>query len=78
MSCCGKKREQLRPEDDSPAYFQYIGKTGLTVMGPRTRKRYRFDNPGAVVVVDPRDKHALAAVPALREVEKSINVTKEF
>lgn len=77
MSCCGNKRKQLRPESDSPAYFQYIGKSGLTVMGPWTHTRYRFDSPGAVVAIDPRDRRALAAVPGLREVEKSTNVANE-
>jgi hypothetical protein len=58
------------PEHDSLAYFQYLGKTGLTVMGPRTGKRYRFHRPGTVVAVDPRDRHALAAVSILRQVAK--------
>jgi hypothetical protein len=68
---------QPRPEDASPAYFQYFGKLGLTVIGPRTGKRYRFDNPGAVVAVDPRDRRALRAVPTLREVEKLTDIVKE-
>lgn len=69
---------QHRPEHDTLAYFQYVGKTGLTVIGPKTRKRYRFDNHGAVVAADPRDKRALAAVPTLREVRKPTNGAKEF
>jgi hypothetical protein len=52
------------------AYFQYLGKTGLTVIGPRTRRRYRFDRPGAVVAVDRRDERALAAVSVLRQVAR--------
>lgn len=58
------------PEHASQAYFQYLGKTGLTVLGPRTRTRYRFEGPGAVVAVDPRDRCALTAVSILRQVEK--------
>lgn len=58
------------PAGDIPAYFQYLGKTGLTVTGPKTRKRYRFDRPGAVIAVDPRDGYALAAVSVLRQVER--------
>jgi hypothetical protein len=69
---------QHQPERDTPIYFQYIGKTGLTVVGPRTRKRYRFDGPGVVVTVDPRDQRALAAVSILRQVRESTNVAKEF
>jgi hypothetical protein len=69
---------QRRPERDSPAYFQYLGKRGLTVMGPKTRKVYRFDSPGAVVAVDPKDWRALSAVSALKQVRKPTNVAKEF
>ena len=65
-----KTVSQPRPEPDAPPHFQYLGKTGLTVMGPRTRKRYRFDRPGAIVAVDPRDERALAAVSVLRQVKK--------
>jgi hypothetical protein len=67
-----------RTERDSPAYFQYLGKRGLTVMGPKTRKVYRFDSPGAVVAVDPKDRRALSAVSALRQVRKPTNVAKEL
>lgn len=49
-------------------YFEYVGRTGLTVVGPATGRRYRFDAPGARVAVDPRDRPALAKIPNLREV----------
>lgn len=76
-----KQTEKVsRPEGKSVAHpglpstslplFQYLGETGLTVMGPRTRKLYRFDHPGAVVAVDLRDKQALAAVSVLRRVKR--------
>ena len=61
---------QPKQEHDSLAHFQYLGKTGLTVTAPRTRKRYRFDYPGAIVAIDPRDRRAMAAVSILRPVEK--------
>ena len=61
---------QPQPEPDPRAYFQCLGKTGMTVIGPRTRKRYRFDRPGAVVAVDLRDRRALATVSILRQVGK--------
>ena len=48
--------------------FEYVGRTGLTVTGPMTGLRYRFDRPNAQVQVDPRDRQALAAIPALRVV----------
>ena len=75
MSCCGKGRQQIstpvahaRPMRDVVVYFEYVGPTGLTVQGPRTGKRYRFDGHGARVAVDIRDKGALAGVPRLRQV----------
>jgi len=49
-------------------YFEYVGKTGLTVVGPITGSRYRFDGPGAIVAVDGRDASPVAAVPNLRQV----------
>jgi hypothetical protein len=60
---------QNQSERHSPIYFQYIGKTGLTVLGRETRNRYRFDGPGAVVAVDVRDQLAMTAVPNLRQVK---------
>jgi hypothetical protein len=64
------KRASLQrlPEPGSQAWFQYRGKTGLTVLGPRTGTSYRFDGPGAVVAVDRRDWRALTAVSILRQV----------
>lgn len=48
--------------------FEYVGRTGMTVVGPATGTRYRFDRPGARLAVDPRDHAAMAAVPHLRRV----------
>jgi hypothetical protein len=61
---------QPPPEHDPLPHFRYMGKTGLTVIGPRTGKRYRFDHPGAVVAIDPQDGRALASVSVLRRVGK--------
>ena len=58
----------MKPKDDPPVNFKYIGKSKLRVVGPRTRKLYRFNQPGAVVTVDPRDQVALSYVPTLRKV----------
>jgi hypothetical protein len=38
------------------------------VQGPVTGKRYRFDNPGSRLLVDPQDAPSMAAVPHLRRV----------
>jgi hypothetical protein len=48
-------------------FFEYLGNTGMTVVGPVTGKRYRFDRPGAKLEVDLRDRRPLAAVPHLRQ-----------
>jgi len=66
------------PESDPLVYFQYIGATGLTLQGPMSGKRYRFESPGALVVVDPRDKRALAGVSVLRQVKKVEDAMKAF
>jgi hypothetical protein len=57
-----------RPVRNPVPTFQYVGKTGLTVRGPRSGKHYRFDRPGAVVAVDPVDSRALTAVTLLKQV----------
>lgn len=46
-------------QSDSPERLRQGGGTGT---------RYRFDHPGATVVVDPRDRPSLARVPGLRQV----------
>ena len=57
------------PEDPAKAaWFEYIGKTALVLRGPYTGQRYWFERPGARLQVDPRDRHALLAVPVLRLV----------
>jgi hypothetical protein len=54
--------EVMRPE------FEYIGHTGLTVIGLTTGIRYRFDHRGARLRVDARDAVAFQSVPLLRRV----------
>jgi hypothetical protein len=82
MACCGSGRARIvgagtaLPRTELPAsgarrysvQFEYVGRTALTAIGPVSGKRYRFEKPGAVVTVDPRDRPGLAAVPALRGV----------
>lgn len=48
--------------------FEYVGQTGLTAIGGVTGRRYRFDRPGARIIVDPRDRPSMATVPNLRQV----------
>jgi hypothetical protein len=55
----------------SPVTFEYVGKTGLTVISPTTGIRYRFDRPGSQLSVDPRDHTLLLYVPNLRPVNSA-------
>jgi hypothetical protein len=57
-----------QPAQPATFYFEYVGRTGLTVIGPITGRRYRFDRTGARVTVDGRDAPSLAAVPQLEQV----------
>lgn len=83
MSCCGKTRQQLaggmtfqRVEPKAAAQssrqftvvFEYTGQTGLTVFGPVSGRRYRFEATGSRVTVDPRDRPGLTKVPKIRQV----------
>jgi hypothetical protein len=49
-------------------FFEYVGKTGLTIVGAVSGRRYRFDRPGSRLPVDPVDKPSLAALTQLRRV----------
>lgn len=69
--CCGNQRQDDRRSQTGAPFavpFEYVGATGLTVMGPFTGRRYRFEGRGSRVSVDPRDAPSLAAVPHLRRV----------
>lgn len=58
----------MRPRSNA-AYFEYTGKTAMTVMGPVTGATYRFAAPGSRVTVDLRDWKHVAAVPGLVRVQ---------
>jgi len=51
--------------------FEYVGKTGLSVLGPITHTRYRFHGPGAQLSVDNRDAPFVSGVPNLRRVREA-------
>jgi hypothetical protein len=79
--CCGRGREapsaspgRAAPKRASGAVahgirvgvtFVYGGNTALTVTGPVSGLIYRFDRPGARLIVDPRDCNAMRSVPHL-------------
>lgn len=55
-------------KDRKEVFFQYVGKTGITVIAPISGMKYRFIGHGAVMSVDPKDLKALTNVPNLRQV----------
>ena len=79
MGCCGKNRSTIRVVENHEAprvtftpqpsfqYFEYVGATGLTALGPVTGRRYRFATHGAIVAVDDRDASSMFGVPNLRK-----------
>ena len=86
MSCCGGNRAQFyrlstdavpsvalgtRAVAPASVLFQYTGTTGLTVSGPITGRRYRFNGEGAQVEVDGRDAPSFAAVPRLQRLPRT-------
>jgi len=52
----------------SRVFFEYVGRIGLTVIGPATGKSYRFERSGARVEIDLRDRPGLSVVPNLRQL----------
>ena len=83
MPCCGQTRKPLakrrtstttstptshRPAATQGVAFTYIGRGGVTAVGPITGRRYRFARPGVRVAVDVRDAPSLMAVPGLRKL----------
>jgi hypothetical protein len=80
--CCGRNPKALQYNPNRAAafpppgntgsqfgsVFQYLGRTALTVVGPVTGARYRFEHPGSQHRVDPRDRPGLLRVPVLKAV----------
>ena len=64
----------IRAVPQTVVSFEYVGERGLTVAGPITRRRYRFESPGARVEVDARDAPSFVAVPNLRRVHADVGV----
>lgn len=71
-----KEKTISHTESNSTIYFQYLGKTGLTVIGPRTGTKYHFNRPWAIVVINQNDQQALSQISLLRQVQKPTNVSK--
>jgi hypothetical protein len=84
MCNCGNKRNTFaRPLSGTVASertpsamwqdvnFEYIGKSGLTVTGGVTGRKYRFNHPGDVQLIDYRDASGMSAIPNLKKVRKN-------
>jgi hypothetical protein len=52
----------------SRVFFEYMGRTALSVVGAVTGKHYRFERRGARLEVDLRDRHSLVGIPHLRQL----------
>lgn len=63
----GPSPAQKRTSPRSLVYFEYVGKTGLTVIGPITGRKYRFPQPGAKIAVDSNDAPLLTTIPRLTQ-----------
>ncbi|MBG9375257.1 hypothetical protein I5907_03375 [Panacibacter sp. DH6] len=51
----------------SNTVFEYIGKTALTVTGGFTGRRYRFNRPGDLQSIDPRDISSVINIPVIKQ-----------
>ena len=60
------RRAPLRQPPPWSDRYRYVGATALSVRGPISGRLYRFESPGAVLVVDRRDARSLAGVPGLQ------------
>lgn len=71
MCNCGSNRSMAGQQGDTtmsrnPVMFEYTGQTALTVTGPYSGMRYRFNAPGSRLRVDFRDVPALSSIRVLR------------
>jgi len=90
MCNCGKKRNAYAEQsykqsngvtNEQPdrkmwtdTYFEYTGNSGLTVSGGVTGKRYRFNQPGDIQLIDYRDASGMMAVTLLKRVKNSSGI----
>ena len=67
-----KKIEPQKATTGQDAYFEYTGKTALTVTGNISGKRYRFSEPGDKQLIYFRDAAGMMRVPVLRLVPDTV------
>jgi hypothetical protein len=79
MACCGQRRASITtsetpvaakhpPARSGMVMYEYTGPTAMTVAGPMSGTRYRFDSPGAKVEIDMRDAPFMGALPNLQRL----------
>jgi hypothetical protein len=81
MACCGQNRAIAaasngrvvgtnRPPKAAPRreVYEYTGATGMTVVGPLSGQKYRFDQPGSKLQIDVRDVPSMTGLPNLRRL----------
>ncbi len=50
------------------AIYKYIGKTALTLIGVHTQRRYRFEKPGDVQMIESNDIEGIIGIPVLERI----------
>jgi hypothetical protein len=52
-------------------HYQYVGRTGMTVVSPATGRQYRFERPGSVLQIDARDRQWIERVPNVKAARRA-------
>ena len=82
MCNCGNKRDTITQSlsgavvaENNPVRmwpdvnFEYTGNSGLSVTGGITGKKYRFNHPGDIQLIDYRDASGMMAIPVLKKMK---------
>jgi hypothetical protein len=82
MCNCGNKRDTITQSVSGNIFlernpvrmwpdvnFEYTGNSGLSVTGGITGKKYRFNRPGDIQLIDYRDTSGMMAIPVLKKVK---------
>ena len=83
MACCGRARSNAvntggdlvsarangTASPSTSFVFEYVGETGMTIVGAGTGRTYRFPEPGSRQQVDQRDVRSFSAVPRVIKVK---------
>jgi len=67
-----RKEETQKASIGQDSYFEYTGKTALSVIGNVSGKRYRFSEQGDKQMIYYRDVAGMMRVPVLKLVQQNI------